>query len=136
MTEPVQRPKRPGVLIGALIVLPLAALLFSMTATNLGGPGSSTTTPPSAALLFALLAIRFSWARAVSTVFLALSAFQWLPGAIEHVGDSRTGQEAIYVLIGAVLFVVGAVMVYAPQSNDYYGSVARWRHARKHQQPT
>src|SRR3954452_18069925 len=58
MTEPAQRPKRPPVLIAALVALPLAALLFGMTATNLDGPGGSSAGLPSAAILISLLAIR------------------------------------------------------------------------------
>lgn len=72
MTEPAQRPKRPPVLIAALVALPLAALLFGMTATNLDGPRGSSASLPSVAVLISLLAIRFNWARVTSVAVLAL----------------------------------------------------------------
>jgi hypothetical protein len=135
MTEPAQRPNRPPVLIAALVALPLAAALFGMTATNLGGPGSSHTSLSSVALLISLLAIRFNWARATSVAVLAFLTIQWVPGAIEYVNDERTRQAAIYVLIGTALFAAGAVLAYLTPSNQYYRQAAHWRNSRK-QQPT
>ncbi|MFD8492708.1 hypothetical protein [Amycolatopsis sp. NPDC059657] len=133
MTEPVQRPNRPPVLIAALVALPLAALLFGMTVTNLGGAGSSHTSLPSVALLISLLAIRFNWARATSVAVLAFLTIQWLPGAVKYVDDERASQAATYVLIGTALFVAGAVLVYLTPSNQYYRQAARWRNSRKQQ---
>ncbi|ALG12057.1 hypothetical protein AOZ06_38945 [Kibdelosporangium phytohabitans] len=122
-------------LVGALVVLPVAAFLFGMTATNLGGPGDSQTALPSLAVIMTLLAIRFNWARVTSTVLLVFLTIVWLPGAIEHLGDARTGQVAVYVVVGTVLFVAGAVLVYLPASNDYYHRAARWRRSRKQPGP-
>lgn len=133
MTEPTQRPNRPPVLIVALVVLPLAALLFGMTEMNLSGPGGSQATLPSVALLISLLAIRFNWARATSVALLAFLTIQWVPGAIEYVDDERAGQAAIYVLIGTVLFAAGAVLAYLTPSNQYYRQAAYWRNSRKQQ---
>ncbi|RZS37672.1 hypothetical protein EV193_105230 [Herbihabitans rhizosphaerae] len=127
MTEPAPRPKRPPALIAALVVLPLAALLFGMTASNLGGPGSQETGLPSVAVLISLLAIRFNWARATSVAVLAFLTIQWLPGAVENVDHETMGQAATYVLIGTALFAAGAVLVYLPPSNQYYRQAAELR---------
>ncbi|MCP3805529.1 hypothetical protein NLX83_40315 [Allokutzneria sp. A3M-2-11 16] len=124
MTE---RPRRPPQLILALIALPVAAMLFGMAATNLGGPGSSHTGPASLALLFSLFGIRFSGARTTSVAILAFLTMVWLPGAISHAGDSSVEQAAYYVLIGTVLFVTGAVLSYLPASIRYYDEAIRWR---------
>ncbi|RSM91578.1 hypothetical protein DMH04_00870 [Kibdelosporangium aridum] len=128
MTE---RPRRPGVLIAALVALPLAALLFGMTASNLGGPGTTHTSLPALALLISLLAIRFSWARTVSVVVMAFLTLQWLPGALEYVDEARTQQPAIYVLIATALFAAGVVLAYMTPSNQYYRQAAEWRQSRK-----
>jgi len=108
------------VLIIALVALPLAALFFGMTASDIGGPGGSDTALPSLALVFSLLAIRFRWARVTSVAMLAFLTIQWLPGAFAFLGDPRVGQAPIYVLIGTVLFVAGAVLAFLVPSNDYY----------------
>ncbi|MBB4688340.1 hypothetical protein [Amycolatopsis jiangsuensis] len=131
MTEPTRRPKRPPVLIAALVALPLAALLFGMTATNLGGPGGANASLPSATVLISLLAIRFNWARVAALVALAILTVEWLPGAVHHLDDERTSQAATYVLIGTVLFVAGAVLAFLTPSNQYYRQAARWRNSRK-----
>lgn len=131
MTEPAQRPKRPPVLIAALVALPLAALLFGMTETTLDVAGSSSASLPSAATLISLLAIRFNWARVTSVAVLALLTISWLPGAIKHVGDERTSQPALYVLIGTALFAAGAVLAFLTPSNEYYRQAAHWRNSRK-----
>ncbi|UJW28876.1 hypothetical protein L3Q67_26940 [Saccharothrix sp. AJ9571] len=133
MIEPVQRPKRPPVLVAALVALPLAALLFGMTEANLNVPGGSSASLPSAAMLISLLAIRFNWARVTSVAALALLTLSWLPGAFEHVDDERTSQAATYVLIGTALFAAGAVLVFLTPSNQYYRQAAHWRNSRKQQ---
>jgi hypothetical protein len=106
-----------------------------MTATNLGGPGSTNTGLPAMAVLISLLAIRFSWARVTSVAMLVFLTIQWLPGAVEHIGDERTSQAATYVLIGTTLFAGGAVLAYLAPSNQYYRQATHWRNSRK-QQPT
>ncbi|SMC65125.1 hypothetical protein [Kibdelosporangium aridum] len=128
-----ERPQRPPVLIAALVALPLAALLFGMTAANLGGSGSTHTSLPSLALVLSLLAIRFNWARTVSVIVLAFLTVQWLPGAVEYVDEARTQQAAIYVLIATAFYGTGAVLVYMTPSNQYYRRAAEWRHSRKQQ---
>ncbi|MCG8917237.1 hypothetical protein L6E12_15735 [Actinokineospora sp. PR83] len=134
MTEQAKRPSCPPVLIAALVALPLAAALFGMTVNNLHGPGGPETNLPSLALLISLAAIR-NWARTTSVVILAFLTIQWFPGAVENLGDETAGQAASYALIGTVLFVAGAVLVYLPPSNLYYRQSAHWRKSRK-QRPT
>ncbi|MEJ2852259.1 MULTISPECIES: hypothetical protein [unclassified Saccharothrix] len=137
MTEPVPRPKRPPALIAALVMLPLAALLFGMTATNLGGSSGPNTTLPSLTLLISLFAIRFTGARTASVVLLAFLTVLWLPGAIASVGDPRVDTEPVaYTLLGTALFVVGAVLVYRPASNQYYRQAAQWRDSLKRRPTT
>ncbi|MBN6037412.1 hypothetical protein [Amycolatopsis sp. 195334CR] len=133
MMEPVQRPKRPPVLVAALVALPLAAMLFGMTEANLNGPVGSSGSLPSVALLISLLAIRFNWARVTSVAVLALLTLSWLPGAIEHLDDERTSQAATYVLLGTALFAAGAVLAFMTPSNQYYRQAADWRNSRKQQ---
>ncbi|GAA4011958.1 hypothetical protein GCM10022247_38170 [Allokutzneria multivorans] len=121
MSEPTQRPRRPTALIAALVILPVASLLFAMAATHLGGPRNPDTSPPVIALVFSLLAIRFGWARATSLAFLAFLTILWLPGAVEHGNDSAsTQQAAIYVFVATALFIAGAVLAYQPVSSEYY----------------
>lgn len=129
MTEPARRPLRPPVLVGALVALPLAALLFAMTETNLGGQA----TLPSVTLVVSLLAIRFNWARVTSVAALAFLTVLWLPGGVVHLDEDATGQAAIYVLVGTVVFVVGAVLAFLAPSNRYYQQAAHWRHSRRQQ---
>ena len=131
MTDPVQRPRRPPVLIAALVLLPLAAMWFTMTTVNLGGSGSTATTLPMATVWISVLAIRFNWARAASVALLAFLTVTWIPGAVRNMGDPELQQAAIYVVLGTVFFVTGAVMVYTPTSNRYYGEAAQWRTSRK-----
>jgi hypothetical protein len=116
------------VLIAALVALPLAALLFGMTGTNLRAPDTGL---PSLATLFSLLAIRFAWARATSVAMLAFLTVQWLPGAAKHMDDQS--QAASYVLIGTTLFAAGAVLAFLAPSNEYYRQAAHWRKSRKQQ---
>ncbi len=108
-------------LIAALVLLPLASMLFGMAATHLGGPGNPDSSPPVIAFIFSLLAIRFGWARATSLAFLALLVILWLPGAIRFGNNSAyTQQAAIYVFAGTALFIAGAVLAYQPTSSEYY----------------
>lgn len=105
--------------------------MFGTTATNLAGPGSPETSLPSLGLLIALLAIRFNWARAAAVIILGFLTILWLPGALANMGEPRVGQAVAYVLIGTAFFAVGTVLVYLPQSNEYYGQIAQWRTSRK-----
>jgi hypothetical protein len=131
MTEPVRRPERPRVLIFALVLLPLAAVFFGMTATNLGAAAREGTGIQSLAFFLSLLAIRFHWARVASVVLLAWLVLLWLPGAIRFAGDPGVSLAASYTLIGTPLFVVGAVLVFHPASSWYYGQAASWREDRR-----
>lgn len=127
------RPTRPRVLITALVLLPLAALLFGMTATSLGGSDSSSAGLPSLTLLIALLTIRFNWARMTTVALLLLLTILWLPGALEHLSsDSMTQQNAaIYVLIATALSAAGATLAFHTRSNTYYEQAAAWRQDRR-----
>jgi tellurite resistance protein TehA-like permease len=131
MTEPVQRPKRPRVLIIALVLLPLAALLFAMTAQNLAGLSGRSSGLHSIAWVFCLLAIWFNWARITSVVLLAFLTLQWAPGGFVNLGDPDVGQAASYAVIGTVFFVAGTVLVFQTSSNEYYRQARRWRKERK-----
>ncbi|OLF04302.1 hypothetical protein BLA60_41425 [Actinophytocola xinjiangensis] len=113
-------------LIGALVALPLAALLFAMTEMNVGARGSLS----SMALLISLLAVRFNWARLTSVAVLAFLTVLWVPVIIVHLDDG-VSQAASYTLIGAVVFVVGAVLAFLAPSNLYYQQAADWRRSRK-----
>lgn len=127
------RPKRPGVLIVALVSLPLAALLFGMTATSLGGSDSSNAGLPSFTVLMALLTIRFNWARLTTVALLLLLTILWLPGALEYVTDGSMTQQtaAIYVLLATALSATGVVLAFHSSSNTYYTQAAAWRAHRR-----
>ncbi|MGI5503274.1 hypothetical protein [Lentzea sp. CA-135723] len=135
MTQPAPRPKRPKVLVAAMVLLPLAAAFFGMTAANLGGRnGMNNNGLPSVILLISVLTIWFNWARVTTVVLLAFQTVQWLPGAVRYIGDPDVSQAATYAVIGSVLFGVGAVLVFQISSNEYYRQVRRWKKERKHQQ--
>lgn len=131
MTEPAQLPKRPLVLIIALVLLPLAALLFAMTVQSLTGSAGRSNGPHSIAWVFCLLAIRFNWARITSVVLLAFLALQWAPGGFVNLGDPDVSQAASYAVIGTVFFVAGTVLVFLAPSNQYYRQAKRWRQDRR-----
>ncbi len=126
MMEPA--PRRPPVLIAALLVLPLAAFLFGMTE---GAVDGKTTGWTSLALLSSLLAIRFNGARVTSLVILAVQTLSWLPGALKHMNEAAASQAASYALIGTALFLAGAVLACLPESTEYYRQAAQWRFRRK-----
>ncbi|WP_330271298.1 hypothetical protein OG205_29765 [Lentzea sp. NBC_00516] len=133
MTEPLQRPKRPAVLIIALVLLPLASLFFALVEARVaavqrvgGSEGLSTLI-----LLFSLLAIWFNWSRVTSVVLLAFETVLWLPGAVVNIADEGWSQLASYVVIGAVFFVAGAVLVFRAPSNLYYRRIKRLRKIRR-----
>ena len=132
MTEPVERPKRPRVLIIALVLLPLAALLFAMTVQNLTGVAGRSSGPHSIAWVFCVLAIWFNWARITSVVLLAFLTLQWAPGGFVNLGDSDVGQAASYAVIGTVFFVAGTVLVFLTPSNEYYKRRRTERKSRRH----
>lgn len=127
------RPKRPRALITAIVLLPLAALLFGMTATSLGGSDSSSAGLPSLTLLIALFTIRFNWARMTTVALLLFLTILWLPGALEYVddGDMIQQQAAIYVLMATVLSAGGAILAFLAPSSAYYTAAAQWRQHRK-----
>lgn len=126
-------PKRPPVLITALVLLPLAALMFGTAATSVGGSDSPNATLPSFTLLTALLTIRFNWARMTTVTLLLLLTLLWLPGALERLdSDNMMNQyAAIYVLIATALFATGAILAFLTPSNTYYTQAAAWRAHRR-----
>ncbi|WP_394614140.1 hypothetical protein JNUCC0626_30255 [Lentzea sp. JNUCC 0626] len=133
MTQPAPRPKRPKVLVVALVLLPLAAAFFAMTVSNLGGRnGLNNNGLPSVIFLISLLTIWFNWARVTTVVLLAFQTVQWLPGGIRFIGDPDVSQAASYAVIASVLFGVGVVLVFQIPSNEYYRQLKRWRKDRRH----
>lgn len=123
-------PKRPRVLITALVLLPLAALMFGTTATTLA---SADTGLPTLGLLTALLAIRYNWARWTTLVLLLLLTVMWLPGALEYITDGTMTQQtaATYVLLATALFAAGAPLAVHSRSTTYYEQAATWRRDRR-----
>ncbi|MFD4673441.1 hypothetical protein ACFWNN_27205 [Lentzea sp. NPDC058450] len=135
MTLPAPRPKRPRVLVVALVLLPLAAAFFGMNVANLGGRGGMNGNGlPSVVLVISVLAIWFNWARLTAVVLLAFETVQWLPGGIRFIGDPDVSQAASYTVIASVLFGVGAVLVFQLPSNEYYRQVRLWKKERGRQQ--
>jgi len=124
------RPKRPPVLIAALITLPLGALMFGTAANTVGGSNTGLST---VALLLALLTIRFNWARLATVAVLLLLTIMWLPGALEYVDSDDWSRQyaATYVLLATALSAAGAILAFRPSSNTYYQQAAAWRQHRR-----
>lgn len=120
-------------MIVGLVAVALGALFFGTAAYAVPGIEPDTNSQlPSVALLFALLAIRFNWARITITVVLALLVLLWFP-AIAAVGsdDQELFTVGTYVVIAVVTSVTGIVLLYQPRSNDFYRAVATWRAHRR-----
>jgi hypothetical protein len=124
-------PKRPASLIVGVVAATFGALFFAMTANAVGGTAPPDTGLPGVALVFALLTIRFNWARITTTVLLGLLTVLWFP-AIFAIGRPETDLFTLgtYALIAIVVSVVGIALLFQPRSNDFYRAVAA-RRARK-----
>ncbi|MFJ5987233.1 hypothetical protein [Lentzea sp. NPDC092896] len=131
MTEPLQRPKRPAVLITALVLLPLASLFFAMVETRVGARQGASYGLANLNFFFALLAIWFNWARITSVVLLAFETVLWLPGAVMFIAGEGWSQLASYAVIGTVFFAAGAVLVFQVPSNLFYRRIKRVRKIRR-----
>lgn len=117
-------------MITGLVLTFIAAFLFGMTETSLGGGGGMLST---VGILAALLAIRFNWARLTAAAMLALQTVLWLPGAFPNLSsdEMRVQTAATYVLIAVVLTVVGLTLLLRPPANRFYAGVASWREHRR-----
>jgi phosphatidylserine synthase len=133
-TASPQWPRRPAPLIVGVVAAALGALFFAMTAEA----ADSSTQPgqdaglPSVALLFALLAIRFNWARNTITVLLGLLTLLWAP-SISAISSPELDQYTlgIYATMAVVTSVVAIVLLFRPRSNDFYRGVVAWRTHRQ-----
>jgi putative effector of murein hydrolase LrgA (UPF0299 family) len=132
-TASPRRPKRPASLVVGVVAATFGALFYAMTANAVSGLGpDSGAQLPSVALLFALLAVRFNWARITITVLLGLLTILWFP-AVVAIGrpEMELFTLGMYALIAVVVSATGVALLFAPRSNAFYRGVATWRAHRK-----